>query len=333
LPSRLVIESFHSPILAGNPLGDPARRDIPVYLPPGYDEEHARRYPVVYLLAGFNGRGTTFLNDTVWDENIVQRLDRLIGSGTMRPAIVVMPDCLTRLGGSQYINSSATGRYEDHLVQELVPHIDRSYRTLGSRDCRAVVGKSSGGYGALMLAMRHPDIFGLTASHSGDLYFELCYKPAFVACARELARLGGIDRLMRDLHTIRPRDAGYRAAVNTLAMASCYSPDPQAPHGFVLPFDPHSCELDEAAWRRWLEWDPVHLVDEYRRALASLRLIYLDAGTKDDFNLQYGARIFCDKLRQRGIPFVHEEFDDSHLNIPYRFDASFAAISQAMPVD
>lgn len=329
MAGRVVVESFQSSVLAGNPLGDPARRDIPVYLPPGYDSEPQRHYPVVYLLAGFNGRGTVLLNDTPGDENIPQRLDRLIGSGAIAPMIVVMPDCLTRLGGSQYINSAATGRYEDHLVAELVPHIDSNYRTVDSRDRRAVVGKSSGGYGALMLAMRHPGVFGLSASHSGDLYFELCYKPAFVTLAREIARFGGLDGFLRGLHTIRPRDAAYKSILNTLAMAACYSPNADAPHGFDLPFNPATGEIDDAVWARWLAWDPVHLVDRHRDALASLKLLYLDAGSKDEFNLQFGARIFCDKLKARGIGFVHEEFNDSHLNIPYRFDTSFKALSVA----
>jgi enterochelin esterase family protein len=332
LGSRIVIESFQSSVLAGNPLGDPSRRDIPVYLPPGYDSAPARRYPTAYLLAGFNGRGTVFLNDTPGDENIAQRLDRLIGTGAIAPMIVVMPDCLTRLGGSQYINSTATGRYEDHLIDELVPYIDRSYRTQAGAGTRAVVGKSSGGYGALMLAMRHPDVFGLAASHSGDLYFELCYKPAFVTVSREIARFGGVDGFLRGLHTIRPRDAVWKSIANTLAMASCYSPNPGSPHGFELPFNPATAEIDEAVWERWLQWDPVHLMARYRDALGSLRLIYLDAGSKDEFNLQFGARIFADRLRASAIPFIHEEFNDSHLNIPYRFDASFAAISQAFEV-
>jgi enterochelin esterase family protein len=311
-------------------MGDPASRQVPVYLPPGYDADAGKRYATVYLLAGFNGRGTVFLNDTPWDETIAQRMDRLIASETIRPMIVVMPDCLTRLGGSQYINSSATGRYEDHLVQELVPWIDHRYRTLPARECRAIAGKSSGGYGALMQAMRHPEVFGLAASHSGDMYFELCYKPAFVQYCRAIGKLGGLDALMRNLHTLRPRDAGYRAAVNTLAMASCYSPNPEAPHSFDLPFDPRTAEIDEAVWARWLAWDPVHLVGRYESALRSLRLLYLDAGSIDEFHLHYGARIFCKKLAERGIPFLHEEFADSHLNIPYRFDVSFAAISRAM---
>jgi S-formylglutathione hydrolase FrmB len=327
---QVVITEIHSEVLPGNALGDPAHRGVGIYLPPGYGEgEHS--YPCVYVLTGFNSRGTMLLNEAPWDENIAQRMDRLIGSGAIQPMILVMPDCLTRYGGSQYINSSATGRYEDHLLQELVPFVDRTYRTRAGRNSRAVIGKSSGGYGAVMLAMRHPSVFGLAASHSGDMYFELCYKPAFITCVRELARReGGLAAFLRDLRTIRPRDAGYNVLLNTIAMASCYSPNPSSPHGFDLPFDQETGEIIEPVWQRWLEWDPVHLVERHAGALASLNLLFLDAGRRDEFNLQYGARIFGARLKQHNIDFTYEEFDDGHLNIPYRYDVSLQKISAAM---
>lgn len=326
---QVIIETIDSRVPQGNALGDPTLSHVPVYLPPGYDGRQ-RRYPSVYVLSGFNGRGTMQLNDTPGDETPPQRLDRLIASGAVQPMVVVMPDCLTRLGGSQYINSSATGRYEDHLIGELVPFVDAKYRTVAHRNARAVAGKSSGGYGAVMLAMRHPQVFGLTASHSGDMYFELCYKPFFVDFARGIGKFGGLGAFCDKLHTIRPRDASYRSILNTIAMTACYSPNPHSPQGFDLPFDPASAELDEATWARWLECDPVHLVERHLDALKSLRLIYLDAGIDDEFNLQFGARIFCNKLRKFDVGFVHEEFNDSHMNIPYRYDHSFMAISEAI---
>jgi enterochelin esterase-like enzyme len=168
MTGRVVIETIESRVLQGNPLGDPPVRRVPVYLPEGYDSGDAR-YPVAYMLTGFTGRGTMLLNDTTFDENLPDRLDRLIDSGAIQPMIVVMPDCFTRLGGSQYLNSSATGRYEDHVVDELVPYVDARYRTRAEAGQRAVLGKSSGGYGSVVLAMRHPEVFGLMACHSGDM--------------------------------------------------------------------------------------------------------------------------------------------------------------------
>ena len=325
----VVIEKITSNVLRDNPLGDPYVRRVPVYLPPGY-ESGSTRYPSVYVLTGFTGRGTMLLNDAAWDENIAERMDRLIAQGTVRPMILIMPDCFTRIGGSQYLNSSAVGQYEDHVVKELVPFFDNKYRTIADRDHRAVVGKSSGGYGSVILAMRHPDVFGLMASHSGDMYFELCYKPDIVSALKALPKLGGLDKFWDNIPTIRPRDKNFRDAINIVAMAACYSPNPNAPHGFDLPFDLETGELREDVWKRWLEWDPVYLVDKHIQALRSLRLIYLDAGLRDEFNLQYGARIFCKRLKQRGIPYSYEEFDDGHMSIQYRYDASLKAISDVV---
>ncbi len=330
MPQGTVItETVTSNALRDNPLGDPFVRRVPVYLPPGYQEGQTR-YPSVYVLTGFTGRGTMLLNESAWEENIAQRMDRLIAQGQVRPMILVMPDCFTYIGGSQYLNSPAVGRYEDHVIQELVPFVDGKYRTLADRDHRGVVGKSSGGYGSVILGMRHPDVFGLMASHAGDMYFEFCYKPDIIRAIRAWKKFSGLEKFWESFPTIHPKDGDLFAVLNTIAMAACYSPNASAPHGFDLPFDPATGELREEVWKRWLEWDPVYLVDKHLDALRSLRLIYLDAGLRDEYNLQVGARIFCSRLRERGIPFVHEEFDDGHGNIQYRYDVSLKAISDAM---
>lgn len=326
----VVFETITSEVLKDNPLHDSPVRRVPIYLPPNY--AHADiRYPTLYLLTGFTGRGTMLLNDAAWDENIAERLDRLITQETIRPMIVVMPDCFTRYGGSQYINSSAVGRYEDHVADELVSYIDQKYRTLADREHRAVAGKSSGGYGSVLLAMHRPDIFGLMASHSGDMYFEHCYKGDLLGYVRGIKKYGGLENFTQSFETIRPRDSSFRSILNLVAMASCYSPNPNSPVGFDLPVDEETGEIREEIWKRWMGWDPVYLAENYADALRSLRLIYLDAGTSDEFNLQYGARIFAKRLRALNIPFIHEEFNDGHFGIAYRYDHSFKAISEAMP--
>ena len=326
----VVFETITSEVLKDNRLHDSPTRRIPVYLPPGYGDT-TLRYPTLYLLTGFTGRGTMLLNDAAWEENIAERLDRLIMEKIMRPMIVVMPDCFTRYGGSQYINSSAVGRYEDHVADELVPYIDQKYRTLADRDHRAVAGKSSGGYGSLLLAMHRPNIFGLMASHSGDMYFEYCYKEDLLGYVKAIKKYGGLEKFLQSFETIRPRDSGFRSIINAVAMASCYSPNPNSPAGFDMPIDEETGEIREDIWKKWSGWDPVYLAEKYADALRSLRLIYLDAGTRDEFNLQYGARIFTKRLRTLNIPFVHEEFDDGHFGVAYRYDHSFKAISEAMP--
>ena len=327
--SQIVIEEFHSRALEGNPLGDPAMRRVPVYLPPGFDP--ARRYPALYLLAAFGARGLKFLNDDLWEENIAQRLDRLIAGGQIRPMLVVMPDGSTRYGGSQYLNSAATGNYEDHLL-ELVLLIDASYPTLAAAETRAVAGHSSGGFGALWLGMRHAELFGLVADHSGDKYFELAYLPDFGELLRYTERVGedGLRALLRAPGEALQNGAPHQV-LNLLAMASVFSPNPAAPLGFDLPIDLHNGALRAEVWARWLAHDPLQAVEQHADALRSLRLLYFDCGRFDEYNLLYGARRLTEKLRALNIPFQYEEYEGSHRNMKHRYDRSLMAISAAMP--
>src|SRR3990170_8842954 len=217
LAGRVVIEEFDCEALRDNPLGDPARREIPVYLPPGYDRS-GRRYPVIYWLHGFTGTGLGMTNYNPWIPSLPELIDRVIQEGAP-PAILVMADGWTKYGGSQYINSTATGRYED-AVKELVAYIDTYYRTMASRNHRGLNGKSSGGYGALVLAMRNPQLFGAVAAHSGDMYFEACYKVDFWKAADTFRKHGGFEGFLKAFHEApKKTDEMVRAMVSVVAMA------------------------------------------------------------------------------------------------------------------
>lgn len=311
-----------SEVLKGNPLGDPSVRDLFVYLPPGYEESDLR-YPSVYCLTGFTGRGKMLLNDNAFTPNLAERMDKLIAAGAIKPMIVVMPDCFTYYGGSQYINSSATGRYEDYLIEELVPFIDAEFRTFATRDARAVMGKSSGGYGSLIMGMRHADVFGLVCSTAGDAYFEYCYPMDFAKAFRTIK--GDPAGFMREFWATEKQGKDDHPALNTIGMASCYSPNGSE---FDMPFDLETGEIREDVWARWLEHDPVRLVEKHAGDLRSLKLLYVDAGTKDEFALDVGAKILSRKLKEFDVPHLHEEFDDGHFNISYRYDRSLELISE-----
>ncbi|NTW50592.1 MAG: esterase, partial [Chlorobiales bacterium] len=253
----------------------------------------------------------------------------------MPEVIVVMPDGMTRYGGSQYLNSSATGRYCDHLIKELIPYIDRTFRTLGNSASRAVMGKSSGGYGALRLAMAHPETFGAAACHSGDMNFDLCYSVDFPPASRVLERH---DFSLKKFFTSyeaapkKPRD-GF-PLINMIGMAAAYSPNPKKkfPENYDLPFDPYTCEKIPAVWKKWLSNDPIHLIGqkENRQALKQLNLLFIDCGTNDEYHLQFGARLFSQKLKKLGITHIHEEFPDSHSDTAYRYDVSLPLIAEAI---
>lgn len=268
------------------------------------------------------------MNESAWDENIQARLDRLIRMDIIVPMIVVMPDCFTRYGGSQYLNSTGTGRYQDHIVQELVPWVDGRFRTTPDRAHRAVVGKSSGGYGSVILGMLHPETFGLVACHSGDMYFELCYGVEMVSYLKAISKFGSLDKFLPGFLNVRPRDRDFHTVLEMAAMASCYSPNPASPNGLDMPIDEYTGEWKRDVWARWKACDPIELIDSHSDALESLSLLYLDCGTRDEFNLQYGARTFCARLERRGIKYLYEEFEDGHMNVQYRYDVSLKAISQ-----
>lgn len=324
----VVIERFESAALRGNPLSDPHVRDIPVYLPPGYDAAALRRYPVIYWLHGFTGIGLSGVTRTLWVPSLPQLMDTVIAEGAP-PAILVMPDGSTRYGGSQYLNSPATGRYEDYVVRELVPYIDNRYRTDASRGHRGVDGKSSGGYGALVLAMRNPDVFGGVASHSGDMYFESCYQPFFWKAIPEIGKHGSVEKFLAAFEAApkKPPEA-VEAVMLLVAMAQAYSANEDG--SFELPIDLHTGELRDAVWARWLDWDPVYMVERHAEALRRMKVIYIECGTKDQYYLQYGARILARRLSALGIPHEHREFDDNHTSVNYRYVESLRRLAVAL---
>jgi enterochelin esterase family protein len=179
--------------------------------------------------------------------------------------------------------------------------------------------------------MRHPDVFGIAVDHSGDKYFELCYKADFPKVIAGLAPYEhSVAKFLDGFpHPRSERGPHWFDVVNMLAMASCYSPNPAAAVGFDLPFHPYTGELDEQVWKRWLQHDPVMLLDQHADALRSLRLYYLDCGRRDEHHLQYGARIYAKRLQSMGVAHRYEEYDGGHMNVSYRYDVSLQAVSEA----
>jgi len=328
---QVVIEQVHSQVLEGNRAGDSPERRVPVYLPPSYADSPGRRYPVCYVLTGFTGRGRMLLNDNPWNPALDDRMDALIASGACSEMILVMPDCFTRYGGSQYLNSSATGRYMDHLVEELVPHVDERFRKLPGRAHRGVAGKSSGGYGALVLGLMHPETFGAVACHSGDMYFEYCYLPDVPKFCTQVQSAGGLAAWLERFEGKRQKNHDDHLTLNLLGMAAAYSPNPdRAPFGIDLPCDLETGAFREDVWRRWLEHDPLRMLESRADALRSLALLYLDCGTRDEWSLHHGARLFSRRLKSLGIAHEHEEFDDGHMNVQYRYDVSLPKLARSL---
>ena len=316
--------------LEGNPLGDPPLRNIAIWTPPGYLEEGSERYPLLVDLAGFTGSGIKHLAWSAFTENLPERLDRLVGTGQMKPCIVAMPDGFTSLGGNQYIDSPAVGPWASYLVEELVPFIDDRWRTLAQRDHRGVFGKSSGGYGALVHGMLHSDTWGAIACHSGDMYFPYGYLPDFPLAIDVLRRCGGKAAFLEKFRKkVKPRHDDVMTLM-ILAMAASYDPDLQRPWEYHLPFDLETGEIIDERWQRWLEHDPVQMVDRHHTALKSLKCLFIDCGSRDQYRLHHGARMLAKKLEQFGVPHLHQEFDDDHSAVDYRLDVSLPILAEAL---
>lgn len=318
------VQEIHSAALEGNPLGDPADRPLVIYLPPGH-EAPDRRFPAIYFLHGFTGSARQWINTSGFIPTVPERLDGLITRGAIPPMIGVFIDGWTALGGMQWDNSEGTGRYRDYVVQDVVPYVDRHLRAIPEARARAVVGKSSGGYGALVMGRHHPDVFAHVGVHAGDAYFEYCYLPDFPKAAAALLKAGGVEAWFKDFLR-RGQESKHRgddhATLNVLAMAAAYTPRQGEPLGLELPFELETGRIRADVFARWLERDPVRFVPRSLEQLGRLESLFVDCGARDEFNLRWGARMIVDELRRAGVPVVHEEFEDGHMGINYRFDRS-----------
>lgn len=324
--------SFDSKLLRTNPLGDPHQRPLWVSLPPDYDQAPDRRYPTIYMIQGLTGQLDMWRNRSPFRRNFPELADQLIASGEIPPVILVWVDCWTSLGGSQFLNSPATGQYHGYLCDEIVPWVDAHYRTLAAPAHRGIAGKSSGGYGAMITPMLRPDLFGGLATHAGDALFEVCYQPEFRESARALRdHYGGSMAAFWD--DFRSRPAMTKAAdatlLNDYCMAACYSAEPDG--AVLLPFNPETGELIPEVWARWLARDPVRMAPRYADALRGLRAIYIDAGNRDEFYLDLGAEAFRQALAAIGVTDVcFELFDAKHGGIEYRYPLSLRYLAERL---
>jgi enterochelin esterase-like enzyme len=327
---EIVCFKHQSDVLRDNIWSDPAHRDFNVYLPPGYSDS-GQAFVALWDFAGFSNAGPGHLNWRSQGENLPQRLDRLIGTGEMPPVIVPMPDCYTSLGGNQYINSPSVGRYADYVVQELVPFLSSRVNVMDHRDARGVFGKSSGGYGALVHAMYYPDTWGGLASHAGDMGFEWVYKPEFPRAAAVLSALNGDPyRFLENFWLKKYPGSPDYSTLMTIAMAASYDPGESPATAIQLPFDLHTCELDNQRWSQWLRHDPLNLVERYAAQLASLNLLYIDVGSRDQYNIQYGTRAFIRRLEKLAVGHHFEEFDGTHSGMDWRLDISLPLLAKAL---
>lgn len=301
----IVVEQIDSQHLAGNVIGDPSRRDLVIYLPPGYHRS-ARRYPTAYLLHGFGSRAlswtVTSLSGGVLYQNIDELLDEVITQQRAAEMIVVMPDGWSKYGCSQWVDSPVNGNFEQYVTREIVANVDSHYRTIPSRDSRGVVGISSGGLGAWHLGSRNPEVFSGMVLLSADSYFELTHKQWLYAY----------------YHRVFPHEPhgpvnGEEYSWLAYGLGSCYTPNVSKPPYYVdLPIDFPSGKIIPDLWDKWLSYDPVVSWQWRTDNLLRLRGILLDAGYNDQYDLHVGHRLVSRDLTAAGIAHDFVEHDGTH---------------------
>ncbi|MEU9713182.1 alpha/beta hydrolase-fold protein [Streptomyces sp. NPDC047967] len=320
LPETVVFE-HRSACLRDNPLGDPHTRRVEVHLPPGYDG--VRPFPVIHWLPGFGAHPSLTGRALAFGTTVADRLRTAMSDGRVPPALLVVPDGTTSYGGSQYIDSASSGRYAGHLA-EVVAEVDRRFATRPEPRWRAIGGKSSGGYGALLAGMTS-GLFGSVIACSPDAGFEHSYLPLLPRALDTVRAAGGMDALLARRST-GPVDGPFMVAMSIIAMGMCYAEDARTSPSDALPCDPDTGAFRDDVWRRWLTHDPVRMLDEHADALTRLDHLHLSVGERDEYGMHWGARALHAALDAHGVPHHYREHEGGHHGIEHVFTDALAGL-------
>lgn len=301
---HIVNIKIHAVSIEKNLVEESPDLSVAVYLPPGYDTQLKKRYPVVYWLHGFGGTKNT--GDTGWDKDLTNTVSKLISSGSIKPLIIVMPDGSNRFGGSMYTNSITTGNWEDFIADELPNYIDTNYRTLSKPASRGIAGHSMGGYGAIKIAMKHPDIFSVVYGTS----------PCCLAQSPTDFNQKVIDATLETKSWEEWENADfYTKAI--LAQSAAYAPNPANPPFYGdLPYKLKSdtTDVSEKAKAKWLANIPSWMADQYNSNLKQLRAIAFDAGSHDIPKILRDSKYFAQTLTSIKVQNTFEVFDGGHVD-------------------
>jgi len=308
---RFVTHTVTATQLKGNLLGDSVRQDSLVYLPAGYDGGTAR-YPVVYLFHGFSD------SHKEWEPRLKPVLDRLVSERRLPPMIFVLPNGRNAYLSSYFTNSKTAGNWEDYVVRDLVPDIDSSYRTLKNARSRGITGYSKGGFVALRMAMRYPDVFSSAYAISPCCLslteaVRRAKPPSWEAVAAFRTRQE-FDNFFQAFEK-SPNESAF-FTIGIIALAAAISPNPAKPPLFVdLPFDLVDGALAprEPVHSAWEAASPVNEVSRFAANLRRLRALGIEVGANDGFaDIPQSIRSFSRALERAGIKHALDIYDGRH---------------------
>ncbi|NNE98901.1 MAG: hypothetical protein HKN25_07760 [Pyrinomonadaceae bacterium] len=312
---KLVRDVVHGKSLENTVTRENPDRSVSIYLPPSYEKDKNRRYPVIYLLHGIGDTDRTW--STQWTDDgdkpipysgAPDIMNRGIAAGKFGEMIIVMPDQRTKMFGSWYVNSSVTGNWEDFTVKELVSYVDQKYRTLSEAKHRGLAGHSMGGYGAITIGMKHPEVFSVIYAlnpaiidWAADITINT---PAFY----EVLTIKSADELLQKEFYV----------AGTVSVAQAFSPNPNNPPFYCdFPFKVVNGKRvpSEPGFSKWQEHSPINMVKKYRSNLVKLRGLRFDSGYEDEFKfIPPNSRAFSSELTNHGVEHIFEEYNGDHRN-------------------
>ncbi len=303
----------NSEILKGNPLGDPSHRHNYCLVPEG----EQKSLPVVFHLSGYFSNGPSNFTPKTLDKNFVQKIDEAQTLKKAPKAIHVFVDAMTYWGGSQFLNSPGCGNYQDYIIKELVPQVCEEFKT--KHEKLAVMGGSSGGYGALHLISVPKSPFQIALATAPDSFFDGSLWPEVLAAAPEILKFKNLKDLKKkiDQGELLEKRSFFNLA-NVVAMAHCYSyKDNISKNKIDWPIDLYSAELKPKIWKHWKTHDPIVFLKKRLKNIGS-KEIHLDVGLYDNFHLQYGTRQIYSLLKQEKKNVKFTEFSGNHFGLSAR---------------
>jgi len=295
---KLAWSKIISPALADNLIGDPATKSYAIYLPPSY-ETSDKLYPVLYVLHGYTGNAGSLTN-------IKPTIDRMIRNHDIGEIIVVFVDGSNKFYGSEYLSSKTIGDYETYITKDLVDHIDTNYRTITNRSSRGITGYSMGGYGAMRLALKYPDVFSVTVPQAGfydvdtDWFKNTWAKPIAFANPKNWAEFSQMFWMTQ---------GGF-------ACAAGMSPNTDKPPFFFdKPYElvDGKAQLMPEVWKRWIEADVIHgHLDRYIKQPIQLKGIMIVHGKGDGIVSVNQAQALDKALKDLGIEHIYDEHAGGH---------------------
>jgi S-formylglutathione hydrolase FrmB len=306
---RLEEIAVHGDSLEENLIGESPDRAVTVYLPPSYDSNSDRRFPVVYFLHGVGDTNKTW--NAGGEHSLQEVMDRELTAGRVQEFIMVMPSQFTKYAGSFYTNSESTGNWEDFTTKELTRYIDGRYRTLAKSASRGIAGHSMGGHGAIKLGMKYPDVYSVVYGMN----------PAVLDWPGGIFESVETYEAVRAAKSLEELSTGGLFAVGLVCVAQAFSPNSNRPPFFAdLPNRVEGGKLvrNSNAYERWTAQMPVRMAPKYLNNLRRLRGLKFDTGWRDEFtHIPPTTRALSEVLTKLEIDHVFEEYNGDHRNRLY----------------